>query len=340
MMDPLDVRGPTRRQALRMTAAAVGALAAGAAPRAFAQSEAGRWPERQIRIVVPYPAGGSADTVVRPFAQMLSEKLGQPIVIDNKPGASGNIGTVEVMRAKPDGYTLLLNPSVHVINPELMEKAPYRTVEDFTAISLLARCPLVLMVPAGLPAQNVAQFAQLARARPKEVNFATSVIGSASHLAEEYFNRKAKTDIMVVPFKGSAPANNALIAGDVQAMFDPAVSAVPMVRGGRLRALAVTSRKRLPSAPEIPTMEEAGIRDFEFYTWYGLWAPAGLPPAIAARLEQASREVVGAPEFQNGMASKGLEAVGSSSPEFVKFIHQESQLYRNLIRSANIKPQT
>lgn len=329
-------RGPTRRHVMRIAAAALGGMAAGA----FAQAGATHWPERQIRMVVPYPAGGSADTVVRPFAQLLSEKLGQPIVIDNKPGGNGNIGTVDVMRAKPDGYTLLLNPSVHVINPELMDKAPYRTVEDFTAISLIARCPLVLMVTGGLPAQNVRQFAELARAKPKEINFATSVIGSASHLAEEYFNRKAGTNILIVPFKGNAPANNSLMAGDVQAMFDPAVTAVPMVSGGRLRALGVSSAKRLAVAPEIPTMEEAGIPGFEFYTWYGLWGPAGLPAPIATKLEAAAREVVARPDFQSGMSAKGLEAIGSSSNDFLKFIHDESLLYRNLIHSANIKPQS
>lgn len=331
----------SRRQVLRAAGLLFASLAACVTTSAFAQADASaRWPERSIRMVVPYPAGGSADTIARPFAQMLSEKLGQAITIDNKPGGNGNIGTVDVMHAKPDGYTLLFNPSVHVINPELMDKAPYRTVEDFTAISLVARGPLVLMVTAGLPAKNVREFAELARAKPKEISFATSVIGSASHLAEEAFNRKANVDILIVPFKGNAPAITGLIGGTVSAMFDPAVTAVPMVQGGRLRALGVSSKKRLASAPEIPTMEEAGMPGFEFYTWYGLWGPAGLSPAIAAKLEAATREVVARPEFQSNMNGKGIEAIGSSTKDFTKYINDESQLYRQIIRSSNIKPQS
>jgi tripartite-type tricarboxylate transporter receptor subunit TctC len=294
------------------------------------------YPDKPIRLVVPYPAGGAADMVARPFAILLAEKLGQPVVVDNKPGASGNIGTVDVMRARPDGYTLLFNPSAHVINPEVFDKAPYRALEDFTAISQVARSPLVLMVSPALPVKSLLEFAQLARARPKEVSFATSVIGSASHLAEELFNRIVKVDLLIVPYKGNAPALNDLMGGQVSAMFDPAVTAVPLAKAGRVKALAVTGKRRLRSAPEIPTTREAGIEGLEFYTWYGLWAPKGLPEPIAGKLESAARQIAADPKFVSGMDDKGLEAVGSGSEAFASLIRTEAQLYRAIARQSSI----
>jgi len=318
---------------------AVASALTGLASLAQAQADV-KWPERPIRMVVPYPAGGSADTVARGFAQQLSERLGQLIVLDNKPGASGNIGTVDVMRAKPDGYTLLLNPSAHVINPEIVDKSPYRALEDFTPITQVAKGPLVLMVTPTLAARTPADLAQLARAKPDSITFATSVIGSASHIAEELFNRAADVSILIVPYKGNAPALTDLMGGQVSAMFDPAVTAVPLVRSGKVRALAVTGKTRLASAPEIPTTEETGMKGLEFYTWYGLWAPKGLPEAIAARLERAARQVTGDPAFRQSMADKGLDAVGNSRAEFSELIRQESALYKTISRQSNIRAST
>jgi tripartite-type tricarboxylate transporter receptor subunit TctC len=311
----------------------------GLASLAHAQSDT-KWPERPIRMVVPYPAGGSADTVARGFAQQLSERLGQPIVLDNKPGASGNIGTVDVMRAKPDGYTLLLNPSAHVINPEIMDKSPYRALDDFTPITQVAKGPLVLMVTPTLAARTPADLAQLARAKPDSITFATSVIGSASHIAEELFNRAANVSILIVPYKGNAPALTDLMGGQVSAMFDPAVTAVPLVRSGKVRALAVTGKTRLASAPEIPTTDETGMKGLEFYTWYGLWAPKGLPEPIAARLEEAARQVTSDNAFRQSMADKGLDAVGNSRAEFAELIRQERTLYKTISRQSNIRAST
>lgn len=325
-----------RRRVLSWLAAGACALSL-VSPVAAQQNTKAPWPERPIRMVVPYPAGGSADTVARGFAQMLAERLGQPVVIDNKPGASGNIGTVDVMRAKPDGYTLLLNPSAHVINPEIMDKSPYRALEDFTAISQVAKGPLVLMVTPSLAARTPAELAQLANAKPDSITFATSVIGSASHIAEELFNRTAKVNILIVPYKGNAPALTDLMGGQVSAMFDPAVTAVPLVRSGKVRALAVTGRTRLASAPDIPTAEEAGMKGLEFYTWYGLWAPKGLPEAVAARLEGAARQVAADPAFRSSMSDKGLDAVGSGRTEFAELIRSESTLYRSISQQSNIR---
>lgn len=305
------------------------------APIAHAETPA--WPDRPIKMVVPYPAGGSADTVARSFAQSLSEKLGQPIIIDNKPGASGNIGTLDVMRAKADGYTLLLNPSAHVINPEIMDKIPYKALEDFTPITQVAKGPLVLMITPKLAVKTPVELADIARANPSSISFATSVIGSASHIAEELFNRAAKTDILIVPYKGNAPALNDLMGGQVSAMFDPAVTAVPLARSGKIRALAVTGKTRLASAPDIPTMEEAGMKGLEFYTWYGLWAPRNLPEAVAQRLEAASLQVIADPTFRKSMSDKGLDAVGSSRNEFAELIKREGQLYRSIAKQSNIK---
>lgn len=304
----------------------------------LASAQSGAWPNKPIRMVIPYPAGGSADSVGRLLAIKLGDKLGQPIIVDNKPGASGNIGTLDVVRAKPDGYTFLFNPSIHVINPLLMEKAPYRTVEDFTEISLVARGPLVLVVTNGLAAKSVSDFVGLARSNPKSISFATSVIGSASHLAEEMFKRSADADILIVPYKGNAPALNDLIGGQVSAMMDPAVTALPMVRSGKLRALAVTSKQRLDIAPEIPTAAESGMPDFEFYTWYGLWGPAQLPPTIAAGMNAAVAEIMKSPEVKEKLASQGLQAEGGSTRAFRTFIDQETARYDSLIKKANIRP--
>jgi tripartite-type tricarboxylate transporter receptor subunit TctC len=333
MKNPLPIH---RRAVISFVVAAASAALAPVA--ALAQS-ASSYPERTIRLVVPYPAGGSADTVARGFAQQLSARVGQSIIIDNKPGASGNIGTLDVMRAKADGYTLLFNPSIHSVNPELMEKPPYRAIEDFTPISLVARGPLVLIVTPHLQAQNLKEFVELARAKPKSLSFATSVIGSASHLAEELFNRVANADILIVPYKGNAPALTDLMGGQVTAMFDPAVTSIPLVRSGKVRALAVTGKTRLASAPEIPTTFEQGLTDLNIYTWYGLFAPAGLPADIAAKLEASTRQVAATAEFRNSMTDKGLEAVGDSRAEFLSFLQSEAKLYRSIIKQSSIKPQ-
>jgi tripartite-type tricarboxylate transporter receptor subunit TctC len=244
---------------------------------------------------------------------------------------------VDVMRAKPDGYTILLNPSAHVINPEIMDKSPYRALEDFTPISQVAKGPLVLMVTPSLPARTPLELAQLAKAKPDSITFATSVIGSASHIAEELFNRAAGVNILIVPYKGNAPALNDLMGGQVSAMFDPAVTAVPLVKGGKVKALAVTGRTRLASAPEIPTTEETGLKGLEFYTWYGLWAPKGLPEQIAARLDEAARQVAADPAFRQSMQDKGLEPVGSGRQAFAELIHKESELYRTISKQSDIR---
>jgi tripartite-type tricarboxylate transporter receptor subunit TctC len=329
-----NLLGDARRGFIRGTAL-LSLVLLGITGHAYAAEDTS-YPDKPIRLVVPYPAGGSADTVARSFGILLSEKLGQSIVIDNKPGASGNIGTVDVMRAKPDGYTLLFNPSAHVINPEVFDKAPYRALEDFTPISQVARGPLVLMVSPTLPVKSLLEFAQLAKFKPKEISFATSVIGSASHLAEELFNRIAKVDLLIVPYKGNAPALNDLMGGQVSAMFDPAVTAVPLAKGGRVKALAVTGKIRLRSAPEIPTTDEAGMPGLEFYTWYGLWGPKGMPNPVAKKLELAAREIATNPKFIASMDDKGLEAIGSSSDAFSALIKTETDLYRAIAKQSHI----
>lgn len=323
------------RRALAHSVAAFTLAVLGTAGIAGPIEEAG-YPEKPIRMVVPFPAGGSADTVARSFGVLLAGKLGQSIIIDNKPGASGNIGAVDVMRAKADGYTLLFSASGHVINPEITDKSPYRALEDFTAISQIAKGPLVLLVSPTLPVKSLLGFAQLAKSKPKEITFATSVIGSASHLAEVLFNHINNVDLLIVPYKGNAPALNDLMGGQVSAMFDPAVTAVPLAKGGRVKALAVTGKTRLRSAPEIPTTEEAGINGLEFYTWYGLWAPKGIPEPVAKKLESAAREIAADPKFASSMDDKGLEAIGSSSQEFSSLIKKEKDMYRAIAKQSNI----
>lgn len=299
----------------------------------------GDYPNRTITIVVPHAPGGPVDGVARLFAEKLKDELGQPVVIDNRAGASSMIGAAYVARAAPDGYTLYINASLHSINPLLYKsRIKYDSVKDFTPISLLAQGPLAFLVNPSVKATTPQEFAKEIKASPEKITFGTGGFGAADHLASAYFLHEiGRTDIPIVLYKGGAPALQDLMGGAIQAKMDALLTAIPLVKSGKVRALAVTGATRSPLLPNVPTMRESGFKDFEFSSWYGFWAPANLPPAIAKRLDQAAKSIMSMPEVQNKLTSLGFAADYRSSPAFVSFMTSETTRYQTIIDAAKIK---
>jgi tripartite-type tricarboxylate transporter receptor subunit TctC len=312
----------------------IGSLCALLAPPAAAET----YPSRTVSIVVPYPAGGSVDGVARIITQKLNESLGQHFVVDNRAGGAGGVvGANYVAKADPDGTTLLLTASIHVITPFLNNNVPYDVVKDFTPITLIATGPLLVSTSPGVPAGNLKEFFDLVRKDPGKFTFATSSFGSAGHLAIELLKRDAGVDTLVIAYKGAGPALNDLMSGQVQLMADPMLSSLPLARGKAIKALAVTSAKRLASAPEIPTVAESGMSGFEFVSWYGLWAPKNLPPALVEKLQAEIAKIVAQPEVKQLLEQLGFEPVGSTTEYFTKFITTEMEKSAKIIADAKIK---
>ena len=329
----------SRRFCMKGIAAVVGGLALAASLPAHAQPDAS-YPSRPITIVVPHPPGGSVDGLARIFAVKLGEELKQSIIIDNRAGASGMVGAGVVARAQPDGYTLYLNASIHNINPLLYgKKMSFDAVKDFTPISGLAQGALILSVNNDVPAKTVQEFVSIVKASPDKYNFATTGFGSAGHLAIAQFAYEAglaDLQIPIVLYKGGGPALTDLIGGQVHALADPMLSSLPMVQGGKIRALAVTGDKRSPLLPDVPTMQEAGLKDFEFYSWYGLWAPAGLPEPILKRLDAAAQNVMQSASMKEQLGNLGFESSYRNSVDFAQYIQTETAKYGAIIKQANI----
>ena len=298
---------------------------------------AGAFPSKPIRMVIPYPPGGPTDVLGRIVAAKLPEVLGQQVVVDNKPGASGQIGAGDVARAAPDGYTLLANASIHVINPHVYSKPLVDALKDFTPVALIGIVPLVMVVPPSQSARDVKEFIAWAKANPGKVNFASSSTASAQHLAGEHFKQIAGIDMQHVPYKGSAPALADLAGGQVQLMFDSMPSSMGFIRGGKLKVLAVSNPKRVAALPNVPTMIEAGIADFDLGTWYGIWGPAGLPRDLVAKLNAEIVKVVALPETRERLAALGAETSAYSAEEFAAFNRRELERWGRIVRAANIK---
>ena len=306
-------------------AAAVLLAAAGSAP---AQS----YPVKPVRIVVPYPPGGGNDIVVRAIGPRLAERLGQPVVIDNRGGATGIIGTETVAHSAPDGYTLLSHTNAGlVILPHLNPKLPYDPIRDFAPITLVASQPYVLVVHPRLPATTVAQLVALAKSRPGDLNYSTSGKGSSTHMASALFCRMAGVDMVHVPYKGSGPAVADLIAGQVQLRFSSIPPALPHVKSGRLRALAVSSAKRFSLLPDLPAVAET-VPGFEVDSWYGFLAPARTPAAILQKLNTEIAAALKDPEVKARLEASGAEAVGSSSARFGEVIRAELKRWAPIVR--------
>ena len=306
-------------------------LLGSAAPVASAQA----YPTKPIRLVVPFPPGGPADSLGRLIAEKLNQSLGESVVIENRGGAAGNIGAEHVAKSAADGYTLLINASSHVINGSLYEKLPYDPVRDFTPISEVASYTLVLVVHPSVPARSLREFVELARARPMPT--ANTGAGTPTHLTAVLFAQAAGIELVHVSYKGAGPANTDLLGGHVMAMFNNPVNALPQVKAQKLRALAVTGAERLPLMPELPTVAESGYPGFEAGTWYGLWAPAGLPADILAKLSEHTVKALRSGEVREKLAPQGWDVIGSSPAEFGAFIRAESDKWSRVIKRAGIK---
>jgi tripartite-type tricarboxylate transporter receptor subunit TctC len=300
---------------------------------AYAQT----YPGRPVRMIVPYPPGGPTDVLARIVAVKLSEALGQPFSIDNKAGASGMIGSAEVAKAAPDGYTLLGNASIHVINPSLYPKATFDAIADFTPVTQLASVPLILVVNNDLPVKNVRELIAYAKANPGKLNFASSGNAAAPHLAGESFKIAASVQMQHVPYKGSAPALTDLIGGQVQLMFDSMPSAMPHVKAGKLRPLAVTTAKRSAAVPDLPTVAEAGVPGYDISTWYGLWAPKGTPREITERLASETAKILKLPDVRERYAALGAEPVGSTPDEFAAYCRSELTKWAKIVKESGAK---
>ena len=296
-----------------------------------------KYPSRTVTVIVPYPAGGSVDGVARILVQKLNETVGQQFIVENRAGgASGIVGASAVARAPADGYTLLVSASVHVINPFLYKNLPYDVVKDFTPVTLLADGPLIVSTTPSVTASNLKEFFEQVRKAPTKFTFGTTSLGSASHLAVELLKRDAGLDTLVVPYKGTAPALTDLVSGQIQLLADPMLSSLPLARAGKIKALGLTSLKRAPAAPEIPTVEESGMKGFEFVSWYGLWGPKSLPPDVKTFLQDAVAKILALPEVKKRFSELGFDPMGGSSEQFAKYIDTEMAKYQAIIRDAKI----
>ncbi|MFN0301136.1 MAG: Bug family tripartite tricarboxylate transporter substrate binding protein [Burkholderiales bacterium] len=305
-----------------------------AAAGAFAQSS---YPEKPVRLVVPFPPGGTVDLVARLIAERLGPGLGQPVVVDNRAGAGGAIGAESVARAAPDGYALLLGTgSTHGTNPAVNKKLPYDPVKDFTPIVMLARTPYILVAHPAVPAQSVREFVALARAQPGKINFASYGPGSSNHLASELFKAMAGIDLVHVPYKGAAPAVTAIVAGEVQVMFDVVGTSGPHIKTGKLKLLGVGSPRRSSLAPESPTLAESGIAGFDAGTFFALFAPAGTPRPIVDRLNREGLKVLAMTEVGERLVAMGNEIAGGPSEALGEAVSQEVAKWQRLVRERNL----
>jgi len=296
------------------------------------------YPTKPVRMVVPFPPGGSLDIAGRLIAQKLSEAWGQSVVVENKPGAGGNIGADLVAKSPADGYTILLGAlSTHAVNPSLYKTMPYDAAKDFAPITLIAVTPNVLVVNASSPVNNVKEFIAYAKANPGKLAFGSGSSGSAGHLAGELFKVETGTDAVHVPFKGGAPATQALLAGDTQFMFDNLANAMAQVKAGKLKALAVTTAKRSPLVPDLPTMAEAGLPGFDISTWYGFFAPAGTPPAIVAKWNADVTKILNSPDVRAKFVADGAEPSPNTPEQFAQMIAAELAKYAKLVKASGAK---
>jgi tripartite-type tricarboxylate transporter receptor subunit TctC len=318
--------------------AAAGLVVGLAAGVAGAQGQGDKWPSRPVSYVVPFPAGGTTDILARIIGQKLSAALGQPVVIENKPGAGGNIGSDFVAKAKPDGYTILGGTiSSHAINTSLYPKMPYDPVRDFAPVTLIGTNANVLIVPATSPAKSVQELIALAKAKPGTLTFASAGNGTSQHLAGELFKLLAKVDVVHVPYKGSAPAIQDVIGGQVDMMFDTTVVAGPQIRAGKVRALGVTSAKRVPAFDTVPTIAESGVPGYEIVSWQGVFAPAGTPPDVVRRLNAELVAILKMPDVRQRMDELGLDVVANTPDEFAAFQKAEIAKWAKVIREAGVK---
>jgi tripartite-type tricarboxylate transporter receptor subunit TctC len=302
------------------------------------QAAAQTYPSKAVRMIVPYPPGGGNDTLARLFAAKLSDRMGQQFVVENRPGAGAMIGTEAAAKSAPDGYTILLSSiATHALSPNLYSRVPYDPVKDFAPITLLGIAPTVLVVPADLPARNLQEFIAAAKAKPGALAYASGGNGTPPHINAEVFKSVAGIDLLHVAYKGGGPALVDLMAGRVQAMLDTAASAMPHVRSGKLRALAISAPRRSPELPDLPTFAEAGLPQYDTNAWYSMHAPAGTPPDIVRRLNAELVAILKDPEILARFKQLATDPVGNSPEEFAAFVRAELDKYARIIKAAGIK---
>jgi len=307
-------------------------LAAGAAA-------AQTYPTKAVRLVVPFLAGGSTDIVGRTVAQKLSEMWGQQAFVDNRPGGGTTIGTEMVAKAAPDGYTLLVTPAPFTINPSLLTKLPYDALTDFAPITLINTTPLVMVVNPGVPAKNVKELIALAKAKPSKLNFGSSGTGGSNHLAGELFDAMAGVKMVHIPYKGNAGALTDIVGGHLDVVYNGITSAVALIRGGKLRALAVTSLQRSAALPDVPTLNESGLKGFEAVAWNGLSAPAKTPRDVIMKINADVIKIVNSPELKERLKADGSDPVGNSPEQYAAFLRNEIAKWAKVIKFAGVKPE-
>ena len=296
------------------------------------------YPEKTIRLIVPYTPGGTADLLARTVGQKMAESFGQQVIIDNRPGAGGNLGADLAAKAAPDGYTLLMGTvATHAINPHLYPNLPYDAAKDFAPIILLATLPNLLVVNPSLAATNVKQLIALAKAKPGELAYASAGNGTSQHLSGELFKKMTGVDMIHIPYKGSAPAVTDLVGGQVQLMFDNIASSLPQVRAGKLRALAVTGPRRSPVLPDLPTVSEAGLPGFSITSWFALFAPAGTPAKILLRLNKEAAKAIALQELRQQWLGQGIEPTGGTAEQLAAFRRIEAAQWGKIVRESGAR---
>lgn len=318
----------------RVVAAAFSGLAVLAAPLTAGAED---FPSHPVKLVVPFPAGGTTDILARQLASELGQRWGQPVIVENRAGASGMIFSEQLVRMKPDGYTLMLTATHHVINPALYKKVPYNTRTDFTPIAEVASVPNVLVVNPAFPPKTVQELIAYAKAHPGKVNFGSSGTGGANHLSGELFKSMTGIDMVHVPYKGAAPALNDLLGGQIPVMFDSVPGVLQQIKAGKLRALAVTSLKRSPALPDVPTIDESGVKGFESTAWFGMYAPGHMAPQLREKISSDVLQALQSPAIRSQYEKLGAEPGSMTQPQFAKFVDAELTKWAKVIESAHIK---
>ncbi len=319
------------RNRIRIAVAAVAAVIA-----APALTHAEEWPSKPVKIVVPFAPGGGSDFIARYVARRLSEDLKTPFIVENKPGAGGNIGTEQGIKSPPDGYTLTLIASSYTVNPSVY-KLNFDPVNDITPIIQISQGPLIIVTNPAFPPKTVKELVAYAKAKPNEVNFASSGPGSIIHAATEMFNLRAGTKMTHVPYKGTGPALTDTIGGQTQVLFGSATTVMPQITAGKLRAIGVTSGKRIPALPNVPTVGEQGVKDYDVVLWHGLIGPKGLPPAIVEKINASVAKSLKLKETEETLQNDGVAPAGGSAKQFDATIRKEIEAWRQVVKAADIK---
>ncbi len=298
--------------------------------------QAQNWPAKPISLVVPFPSGGTTDVLARAVGQELSVALGQPVVVESKPGAGSTLGADYVAKAKPDGHTLLMGAVHHTIASSVYKKLPYDFQKDLAPISIVAMVPNVLVINTAIPAKNVSELLALAKAQPGKYSFGSNGNGTAQHLIGAQFESMGGVELLHVPYKGSGPLTTDLLGGQIQMSFDTITPVLPHIKAGKLRALAVTTGKRSAALPDVPTLDEAGLKGFDLGTWFGLLAPAGTPTPIVERLSQEVARIVARPDFRKKLEDIGANPVGNTSVQMARQIKEDTERYAKLVKDAKV----